>query len=69
LFSTGLLSRWWDRFEQLLRGVSDIPAFPLGILLKDAGLLKVGGRLYELQTARVAEDLLREGGRTRTEGE
>lgn len=68
LFSAGLLSRWWDRFQPLLRGLSEIPPFPLGILLKDAQLLKVGAQLYELQTARVAEALLRKGVREKTEG-
>jgi alkylation response protein AidB-like acyl-CoA dehydrogenase len=58
LFTAGLLRDWWDRFQQLRKGVSEIPAFPLGILLKDAQLLNVGSQLYDIQKARVAERLL-----------
>jgi len=58
LFVAGLLRHWWDRFQQLRQGVSEIPEFPLGILLKDAQLLNVGSQLYELQKARVAEKLI-----------
>ena len=59
LFVASLLRDWWDRFQQLRKGVSEIPAFPLGILLKDAQLLNVGSQLYEIQKARVGEKLLR----------
>ena len=58
LFVAGLLTQWWDRFQPLVKGVSEIPEFPLGILLKDAQLLNVGSQLYELQKARVAEKLI-----------
>ncbi len=58
LFAAGLLSHWWDRFQQLRQGISDIPEFPLGILLKDARLLNVGSQLYELQKTRIAEKLI-----------
>ncbi len=61
LFVAGLLTQWWDRFQQLRKGVSEIPEFPLGILLKDAQLLNVGSQLYELQKARVAKTLLEKG--------
>jgi isovaleryl-CoA dehydrogenase len=58
LFAAGLLAQWWDRFQLLVKGVSEIPEFPLGILIKDAQLLNVGSQLYELQKARVAETLI-----------
>ena len=58
LFLGGLLRDWWGRFRQLREGVSEIPAFPLGILLKDARLLDVGSQVYEIQKARVADKLL-----------
>jgi alkylation response protein AidB-like acyl-CoA dehydrogenase len=62
LFAVGLLTQWWERFEQLRQGISETPKFPLGILLKDARLLNVSGQLYELQKARVAEELLNKHG-------
>jgi len=58
LFAADLLRDWWDRFQRLRKGVSEIPAFPLGILLKDAQLLNVGSQLYKIQKTRVAERLL-----------
>ena len=58
LFAASLLGDWRDRFQKIREGVSEIPAFPLGILLKDAQLLNVGSQLYEIQKARVAEKLL-----------
>jgi len=58
LFVASLLRDWWDRFQQHRKGVSEIPAFPLGILLKDAQLLNVGSQLYEIQKTRVGEKLL-----------
>jgi alkylation response protein AidB-like acyl-CoA dehydrogenase len=58
LFLGGLLRDWWDRFQPIRKGVSEIPAFPLGILLKDAQLLNVGSQLYEIQKTRVAEKLI-----------
>ena len=61
LFAVGLLTQWWERFEQLRQDDSEIPEFPLGILLKDARLLNVSGQLYELEKARVAKTLLNKG--------
>ena len=58
LFVAGLLRDWWDRLRALQRGVSEIPPFPLGILLKDAQLMHVGSQLFELQKTRVADKLI-----------
>ena len=60
LFAVGMLTQWWERFEQLRQVVSEIPEFPLGILLKDARLLNVSSQLYQLQKTRVAKTLLSE---------
>jgi alkylation response protein AidB-like acyl-CoA dehydrogenase len=68
LFAVGLLTQWWERFEELRQGLSETPPFPLGILLKDARLLGVNRNLYALQTARVAEALINKGGQREITG-
>jgi alkylation response protein AidB-like acyl-CoA dehydrogenase len=59
LFLVRLLTEWWDRLAPLRESFGQNPTFPLGILLKDAALLHVNRRLYELQTARVSEAILK----------
>lgn len=63
LFSADLLKGCRDQVRQLVEGVPWARAFPLGILLRDARLLDVGGHLYELQKDRALEGLLRRIGR------
>jgi alkylation response protein AidB-like acyl-CoA dehydrogenase len=59
LFLVRLLTQWWKNLEPLRERVGENPDFPLGILLKDARLLQVNSGLYELQTARISEELLK----------
>ena len=59
LFLVRLLTQWWEQLEPLRERVGQNPGFPLGILLRDARLLDVNRSLYELQTARVFEELLK----------
>lgn len=59
LFLVRLLTQWWEQFEPLRERLGENPDFPLGILLKDARLLHVNSGLYELQTARISEKLLK----------
>jgi hypothetical protein len=59
LFLVRLLTQWWEQFEPLRERLGENPDFPLGILLKDARLLHVNSGLYELQTARISEELLK----------
>ena len=61
LFTVRLLTECWDQLQRLRETVVTTPPFPLGILLKDARLLEVNRSLYQLQTARVFEDLLKKG--------
>ena len=61
LFTVRLLTEWWNHLRKLRKTVGTIPPFPLGILLKDARLLDVNRSLYDLQTARVFEELLKKG--------
>ena len=56
LFLVRLLTQWWEQLEPLRERLGEDPGFPLGILLKDAHLLDVNRRLYELQTVRVFEE-------------
>jgi alkylation response protein AidB-like acyl-CoA dehydrogenase len=62
LFGVGLLTQWWERFDDVRQGISETLPFPLAILLKDARLLDVNKNLYALQTARIAEALIHAGG-------
>ena len=59
LFLVRLLTQWWEKLEPLRERAGENPDFPLGILLKDARLLHVNSGLYELQTARISEELLK----------
>jgi alkylation response protein AidB-like acyl-CoA dehydrogenase len=59
LFLVRLLTQWWEQLEPLRERLGENPDFPLGILLKDARLLHVNSGLYELQTARISEGLLK----------
>jgi alkylation response protein AidB-like acyl-CoA dehydrogenase len=59
LFTVRLLTEWWDQSQQLREMAGATPPFPLGILLKDARLLDVNRNLYQLQTARVFDDLIK----------
>jgi alkylation response protein AidB-like acyl-CoA dehydrogenase len=59
LFLVRLLTQWWENLEPLRERVGENPEFPLGILLNDARLLQVNSGLYELQTARISEELLK----------
>jgi alkylation response protein AidB-like acyl-CoA dehydrogenase len=59
LFLVRLLTQWWEQLEPLRERLGENPDFPLGILLKDARLLHVNSGLYELQTARISEELLK----------
>jgi alkylation response protein AidB-like acyl-CoA dehydrogenase len=54
-----VLTQWWDLLGPLGEGGGENPAFPLRILLRDARLMDVNRQLYDLQTARIAEGLLK----------
>lgn len=58
LFLAHSLGQWWDRFQGILKKVPDPDEFPISILVKDAGLIHVGQKLYDIQMDRIAEDVI-----------
>ena len=55
LFLGNSLSRWWEGMNTFLGESEDLSAFPLPILVKDAGLLYVARGLQRLQLKRIGE--------------
>jgi hypothetical protein len=54
LFLSNAFTQWWDLFERIHQRVQAEIEFPLTILIKDARLLHINRRLYDLQMDRVA---------------
>ena len=58
LYISGAFQQWWEGFDRMLKQV-DAPHDPVfSILMRDAGLLQINGRLYAFQLERMGRMLL-----------